>query len=188
MSALVRCVTFGLILTTLAAAIWLNPGNRVGATTEGTPTPAMCGDMTDGGTPIASPSPDVATPSPEVEGNVIDEAGFRAALEARGLTVETEEPLEQPFFEAESVTRLVVTGDPLAGPAEVQVYAYADAGSLAADMNQITPDGNLKTVMITWIATPHFFCGEQIIVLYLGDEEEAIDLLTDLFGPQFAGG
>ena len=186
MSALVRCVTIGLILVALAATAGLDPGNRAGATTDGTP-PVRCGDVSDAGTPVASPSPDIATPALDDGRRVTDAAGIRAALEARGLTVETEEPLEQPFFGAESVTRLVVTGGTLADPAEMQVYGYEDAGARAVDAGQITPDGNLKTVMITWIATPHFFCGERVIVLYLGEDKEAIALLTELFGPQFAG-
>ncbi len=138
-------------------------------------------------TPIASPSPDAATPGPEAAEIITNLASFRAALEARDLEVETEEPLEQPFLNATSVTRLLVTGNAFSGLAELQIYEYAGADRLAEDVSQITPDGNLETVMITWIATPHFFCGERLIVLYLGDDKEVIALLTELFGPQFAG-
>ena len=57
-----------------------------------------------------------------------------------------------------------------------------------ADAAQIGPDGNPRTTMVTWIAPPHFFRADRLIVLYIGDDPTVVDLLTALLGPPFAGG
>ena len=177
----------GSLILIIVATLWFGIGGPAGATVHGTPTPASCARAGSEGSPIASPSSEQATPIAESVESPADYAAFLAALAAEAVHVETEEELQQEFFTAEQITRLVLTGGPLAGPAELQVYEYTDAEARAADAAQITPDGNLTTVMITWIAPPHFFCGERIIVLYLGDDPAAIELFTDLLGPQFAG-
>jgi hypothetical protein len=57
-----------------------------------------------------------------------------------------------------------------------------------ADAAQIGPDGHPPTMMISWLATPHFYQAERLIVLYVGDDPMVVDLLTALLGPPFAGG
>jgi hypothetical protein len=42
--------------------------------------------------------------------------------------------------------------------------------------------------MMTWIATPHFYSGGQLIVLYVGDQSSTMNLLEEVLGSQFAGG
>jgi hypothetical protein len=186
MTALARCVV-GIALLALVAAVGGGTTAKDLVTVEATPSPATCAALVEDASPVASPEMDAATPVGGVDEAPTDLAGLLGAFEARDIQAETREAIQQEFFNAEQITRLVVTGGPLAGPAELQVYQYVDAETFAGDLNQITPDGNLETVMITWIATPHFFCGERLIVLYLGDDPAAIDMLTELFGPQFAG-
>ena len=130
----------------------------------------------------------MATPSRAAGDALVDREDLVAALQERHVRVEAEDVIRQPFFNAKLSTRLVIAGGPLSGPAELQVYEYTDLGTLAADAAQVSPDGNLQTAMIQWIATPHFFCSGQVIVLYLGDDQAAIGLLSELLGPQFAGG
>ena len=154
---------------------------------DGTPPASRCSGGTATGSPVASPDVTSATPIPVASPDLTDTASVVRILEARGLTVVDAGPLDQPFFTPTHAYRLAVTGDALAGPVELQVYEYADSAHLASDVAQVEPDGNLRTVMIEWIAAPHFFCRDQIMVVYLGDDQEALDLLTALFGPQFAG-
>ena len=40
---------------------------------------------------------------------------------------------------------------------------------------------------ISWIAPPHFFRKERVIVLYLGTDAKVLAVLTELLGAQFAG-
>lgn len=120
-------------------------------------------------------------------GPVTDHVSFVDALRGRGITVSIGGEIQQPFLYPESGTLLLLDGPGLAGQAEVQSFEYADPAAATADASQIEPDGNLRTVMITWIAPPHFFRRERLIVLYVGEDPAVVALLTDLLGPQFAG-
>jgi hypothetical protein len=149
------------------------------------------------GTPVAglgTPAPDtLATPSagtPETGGHgsaIVDVASFTDALEACGVSIESPRSVEQPFLQPESGTGLRLTGGSLSQPVDIQVYEYRDAEQAAADAAQIGPDGHPTTMMIHWIEPPHFFRSERIIVLYIGEDQAIIDLLTTLLGPPFAG-
>lgn len=132
-----------------------------------------------GATPVASP---VATPV----GPIADAASLAAALAAGGLAVEPLGPVSQPFLQAEGEV-LLLSGGGLAGPAEVQAYAYPDAVAAAADAAQIGPGGQPATVSVAWLAPPHFFRQGPLLVLYVGDDPAVLALLTELLGPPFAG-
>ena len=41
--------------------------------------------------------------------------------------------------------------------------------------------------MASWVAPPHFYKAEKLIVLYVGESEAIIDILESVLGPQFAG-
>jgi hypothetical protein len=54
---------------------------------------------------------------------------------------------------------------------------------------QLFADGSpVGTTMITRIDTPHFYQSGKIIVLYVGNNPEVIEILTELLGPKFVGG
>ena len=120
-------------------------------------------------------------------GPVADHVSFVDALSGRGITVTIGDEMQQLFLYPESGALLLLEGPGFAGQAEVQSFEYADPAAATADASQIEPDGNLRTVMITWIAPPHFFRQERLIVLYVGEDPAVVALLTDLLGPQFAG-
>jgi hypothetical protein len=121
-------------------------------------------------------------------GLVSDRASLEDALAAAGLTVEPVDAVEQPFLQPESGIVLGLSGGDLRQPAQIQVFEYEDTESAADDAAQVGPDGNPSTMMISWMATPHFYQAGQLIVLYVGDDQVVVDLLTDLLGPPFAGG
>jgi hypothetical protein len=130
-----------------------------------------------GSAPHASASN--ASPEPrEVE----DQASLVAALEAAGATVETGDPISQPFFSVQG-NILKVNG------ADVQVFEYESSEAMELESSQIAPDGSSSaTTMITWIDTPHFYKAGKIIVLYIGSDATVLDLLEAALGQQFAGG
>ena len=105
-----------------------------------------------------------------------DETGLPEALDDLGRAL-------AEVIGADAIAIRVADDDRMLGVRAV----FSRSEALAADVSQITPDGNLSTVMIEWIAPPHFFQGERLLVLYLGDDQAAIDLLTDMLGSQFAG-
>jgi hypothetical protein len=130
----------------------------------------------------AAPTEPPVTESPETEPSAVeDQASFIAALEASGATVETGEPVSQPFFSPEGST-IKVNG------ADVQVFEYESAEAMESEASQVAPDGgSTGTTMITWVDTPHFYKASRIIVLYVGSDEPVLGLLEEILGPQFAG-
>jgi hypothetical protein len=41
--------------------------------------------------------------------------------------------------------------------------------------------------MINWVSDPHFYRTDKLLTLYIGTNEEIIELLNEGLGPQFAG-
>ena len=187
MQAQVRRLTVSVIALAFVALSALPAAAGQTGTPAATPATTECVAAQVEGTPAATATPPPATPSPEVETPIVDAASLTDALEERGVEVEDAGTIDQPFLNAEEVRRLRISGGSLTGEAEIQVYAYGDAEALESDASQVTPDGSLTTVMIDWIATPHFYCGDQVLVIYIGDDQAAVDLLTEILGPQFAG-
>lgn len=112
---------------------------------------------------------------------VVDRAGLIEALKAAGLTVENGDSLEQPFFTAPGQIIRVNSAD-------VQVFEYESPEAMEADASQVAEDGgSVGTSMMSWMATPHFYKTGRILVLYVGDDQKVIDVLTGALGPQFAG-
>ncbi len=70
----------------------------------------------------------------------------------------------------------------------VQVFEYATADEADAEAALVSPDGSsIGTTMASWVAPPHFYKAEKLIVLYVGESEAIIDILESVLGPQFAG-
>jgi uncharacterized protein (DUF305 family) len=130
----------------------------------------------------ASPAADTVSHG----GPIVDQVGFIDALRAEGLTVDVVDSVEQPFLQAPG-TVLRLSGNGLTDPVEVQVFDYADASDAEADAAAIGPDGQPRTALVEWIAPPHFYRADGLIVLYVGDDHSILELLSELLGPPFAG-
>ncbi len=73
---------------------------------------------------------------------------------------------------------------------DVRVFAYAseqERASVSAAIDPTDPS-NIGTSMIDWDGWPKFWQRDRIIVLYLGADQDTIDLLTQLMGDPFAQG
>ena len=126
----------------------------------------------------AAPTEPDATEVAAVE----DLAGLIAALQATGATVETGDPISQPFFTPEG-NILKVNG------ADVQVFEYENAEAMESEASQVSSDGgSIGTSMVSWMGTPHFYKTGKIIALYVGSDTAVLELLEGALGPQFAGG
>ena len=122
------------------------------------------------------------SPTPASETACSSVAGLVASLQSAGADVEFAETIDQDFFSVPA-QRLVVNGE------DVQVLNYSSTDAARQDAALISSDGfSIGTSMITWIATPHFYQCGQLIVLYLGDDPQALSLLDDQLGQQIAGG
>lgn len=119
-------------------------------------------------------------------GAVRDHPSFVDHLRGAGLTVDIGDPVKQPFLTAPGIL-LKLSGGRLEKPAEVQSFEFDDNRGAEADAEKIDPDGQPRTMMIQWIAPPHFFRTGRIVVLYVGSDEAVLELLTSILGPPFAG-
>ena len=71
----------------------------------------------------------------------------------------------------------------------MQVFEYVSKEEAFQEVIQVSADGSsVGTSMITWIDSPHFYQSGKIIVLYIGNTPEVIEILTEVLDPQFAGG
>lgn len=72
------------------------------------------------------------------------------------------------------------------------VYVYESAVKASEDASYIDSKGGSyaspsSNIEIDWISYPHFYQKENIIILYVGESEEIINDLTELYGEMFAG-
>jgi hypothetical protein len=108
-------------------------------------------------------------------------AEFVEELREKGAEVETGEEVEQAFFSVIG-TSVNLNGESL------QMFEYDSAETMESDAVLVDADGgSIGTSMVTWVATPHFYKKGRILVLYIGDNVETIELLESVLGPQFAG-
>ena len=108
-------------------------------------------------------------------------AEFVEELQAKGVEPETGDALQQPFF---SVTGSTIN----IGDESIQVFEYDSAETMESDAVLVDANGSsIGTSMVSWVATPHFYKKGRILVLYVGDHTETLELLESVLGPQFAG-
>jgi hypothetical protein len=76
----------------------------------------------------------------------------------------------------------------------ISILDYEDETTAAKEAKFISTDGfrfesenGREIVNISWIAPPHFYQSGSIIVLYVGEKQETLDLLKSLLGSPFAG-
>ena len=113
---------------------------------------------------------------------VSDNASLVEELRLMGNSVESLESIYQPFFTPQG--QIIELNDE-----DIQVFEYSSEEEANKEAVQVSADGSsVGTTMLTWIDTPHFYQSGKIIVLYIGNNSEVIDMLTELLGPQFAGG
>jgi len=111
-----------------------------------------------------------------------DYDSFLANLKSTRISVETGEGVSQPFFTPQGQI-IKLNGE------DVQVFEYVSKEEAFQEVMQVSADGSsVGTTMITWIDSPHFYQSGKIIVLYIGNTPELVEILTEVLGPQFAGG
>lgn len=103
---------------------------------------------------------------------------FMLALRDLGVTAEVVDivPAGSGILAAPA-TRVTVNG------ATVFIYEFSTTAAADAEAARV-PD---ILAVTRWMAPPHFFRGNRLIVLYVGSDEGVIGPLQRLLGPQFAG-
>lgn len=119
-------------------------------------------------------------PASDGTGTTFNLSALQAGLRAGGITVAAGDEIEQPFFSVKG-QGLVVNG------ADVQVFEYPSEAEAKADAAQVAPDGgSVGTSMMMWLAAPHFYQRDRLIVLYVGEDQAILRALEGVLGPAFA--
>jgi hypothetical protein len=109
-------------------------------------------------------------------GTVLDRAGLIDALRQAGATVEEGGVVEDPFF-ATDAQFITVNGT------QVQVYEFADEATREAAQETVNAVGNIiGSITVDWTEQPNFFGSGRLIVLYVGEDEAILDLLSEPLG------
>ena len=121
-------------------------------------------------------------------GEILDYKKFLALMEANGFVLEDEKPEENNWFSV-SGKLIVIDGEPL------YVYEYESSTAMEKDSKYVDSSGfsinntdEGRCAQIDWVATPHWFKKDLLIVLYVGENERMIGFLKETFGNVFAGG
>jgi hypothetical protein len=150
-----------------------------------TPTPAATASPTSTAA-VASPTPAAAVASPTPAAPAVEPAysalDLLADLAAQGARVEASPGrITKPYLSVPG--RIVqVDGQP------VQVFQYADAAALAADVAGLAPSASsIDGVPLAWPAAPHFWRKGGLLALAVSNDQALVDLISSVIGPQFAG-
>jgi hypothetical protein len=136
--------------------------------------PALAGTSTDTPQPTEAP----AEPTPAGDFESLDD--LVEALRALGLAVEIGDRVPDALFNTDGYF-VTVNGETL------QVFVYDDAAAREAESSQITPYGQpSSTVIVEWIAPPHFWAQGSLIVWYVGNDGELVNTLTSALGEPIA--
>jgi hypothetical protein len=117
------------------------------------------------------------------EGMVTDYSSLVDAIKSRGVLVEVREtiPAESSSF---SVPIQVIS----IGGEDIQIYEFPSEPDAQAASLIVSEDGTeIGTSIITWMSTPHFYTTGKLIVQYVGQNPEIMNLLESFLGQQFAG-
>ena len=115
------------------------------------------------------------------EGKVKDYSSLIDAIKSRGILVNEIEILDDSFF---SVPIKVIS----VGGIDLQVYEFNTKSDMETAMRIVSSDGTeIGLSVIRWMDVPHFYSQDQIIVQYIGQNPEILNLLDSLLGKQFAG-
>jgi hypothetical protein len=107
--------------------------------------------------------------------------GLVAGIQTQGVDARAGEESFDPAFNVQSRWINLPNG-------RVQVLEYDGEAAARAEASSISPDGfQVGHTMVDWVAEPHFFRSGRLIILYVGRESSIVEMLTRMFGPQFAG-
>ncbi len=167
------------ILLVLMGAILLaacSPTTPVGPETGRTPEPETTREPPAATSTLEESQP---TQAPAVGGQFEDGAdGLIAGLTESGVTVEDMGSLDQTFFPVEG-RLLVVNG------ADLQVFEFEDEGTAEDAAALVGANGSMiGQIPVQWEGQPHFWSGGRLLVLYVGDDAELVNVLTDVMGEE----
>lgn len=127
----------------------------------------------------AAPTPAASTPAAAPAYSALD---LLSDLASQNASVEAAPGrITKPYLSVPGII-MRVNGQP------VQVFQYADAAALAADVAGLAPNaGSINGVPLAWPAAPHFWRKGGLLALAVTDDAALVDLVSRVMGPAFAG-
>lgn len=108
-------------------------------------------------------------------------AALTDALRKSGLEVRDAGRVRQPFFVAPAHV-FIVDGD------DLQIYELGTTAEAETAVATVSADGmTIGTTKMHWLAPPHFFRRDRLVVNYLGTSAKILGELERILGPQVAG-
>ncbi len=177
----------GVFLETELAAGSATPG-ATGVVTPTAVTTATLPAVTPAPVVTATVSAAIATPvatppaAPPAVAAAYTALNLLADLAAQGAQVNASpERITKPYLSVPG-NIVQVNGQP------VQVFQYADAAALAADVASLAPNaGSINGRPLAWPAAPHFWRKGGLLALAVSNDQSLVDLISRVMGPQFAG-
>lgn len=146
-----------LLLVILAGGCLYNP-----APTENVPVTGW--DSGVYGTAISSP-------------NLQEYSQLVRAIQTWGLNPKEVGSIQQPYFKDADGHVFNVNNQ------QVQVFNFKDAAAQKQAAQQITEQGKkIASTPMVWSDDPHFWASGRMIVLYVGKDQNTIQMLTSLLG------
>jgi hypothetical protein len=104
-----------------------------------------------------------------------------SALQTSGLEPRQVDRITSAFFTVPATVYQIRDG-------EIQIYEFPNEERAAHEAETVSADGSsVGTSKVLWRAPPHFFRTGALLVLYLGSDEQVLDILRAKIGSQFAG-
>ncbi|WP_202078735.1 hypothetical protein [Caldalkalibacillus salinus] len=69
----------------------------------------------------------------------------------------------------------------------ILIYEYENKEEMEKEASSIHDNGNIGSALIVYVSSPHFYKKENIIVQYVGENEEIMNGVEQIMGEQFAG-
>lgn len=144
----------------------------------GTPAPVVTATMS-AATATPAPAPTLAPPAVAAAYTTLN---LLADLAAQGAQVSAAPGrISKPYLSVPGSV-VQVNGQP------VQVFEYADAAALAADVASLAPNaGSINGRPLVWTAAPHFWRKDGLLALAVSNDQGLVELISRVLGPQFAG-
>ncbi len=111
-------------------------------------------------------------------------AALVSALRSAGLNVVFAGKVDEPFLHVRGEGYIINKK----ARDTILVFEYPSGAVAARDAAKIGPDGSVRTMMIDWIAQPHFYRAGRVIIIYPGTNVRLLAALQRAVGKPFAVG
>lgn len=109
----------------------------------------------------------------------ITSQGFIEYIEKQGGKIDSSDQGDMKILNGK-LTVLNINGN------DIGVYEYKDNQEMEEDAKTIKGGGVIGNAIYEWVEPPLFFKGGNIIVLYVGNNEENIEIIKKFMGRPFA--